>query len=84
MSEQAQSLSRDKNRMDELICIKDTEIAQTKKDNKDKTERIKVLEAQLENAKEEYQKMFEDKHRQQIIRLQDEISQLKSSAYHTS
>jgi hypothetical protein len=44
LQEQIQSLAKDKSRLDELICIKDMEITQNKKESKDKVERINMLE----------------------------------------
>jgi archaellum component FlaC len=53
-------LTRDKNRLDELICIKDGEISGIKKQIKDKQEKTKTLEDKIESLKTEYKKIYED------------------------
>ena len=43
-SETVAGLTKDKSRMDELICIKEGEIEKMRKENKEKSEKIREIE----------------------------------------
>lgn len=73
------NLVKDKRRLEELLSLKDKEIKELQKSVEECLTKVKKYESQQDAIKREVMKQAEDKYKQHIVRLTDELEQIKQA-----
>ena len=76
---QVKELQKDKGRMEELMSLKDSELAKIKREAKEIDALARETERRIQLAKAEASKLMEDKYRSQIGKMKLDYDKMKNA-----